>query len=595
MQLSIQPHRDKNSYPLGGILIKGQSVYGWLKAIEAMGLKLDRNKVYPVPGQEANSLWGCFLVLGTGEKVSEIGPHRYCQKIRERLFIPELSNIYPNLSEEELDRLFINNAYLLHPETGLVELEKQVDWSTLLELPNPVDALIQVPADKVYIPTQLNSFEVHSVDPEDILFNLEETDFPNSEKMDEEPLTPLEKIKLNLYKSLFKKNDKGEDGKSGNAGTGAGASGMGSGNLGGAMGGAAGGNVDKTAFMKGLEQMSNFFSKAGSGWSDRMQQDYEALMQRNRKTLERLMEMLKNNPEEALKYAFPLDKDGVSRGGGDMGSLGLDKLWKDFDLFRNSGSSGGGSGGSLESNLFFKLMEQYRKTAEELIKKGEFKKAAFVYLKLLKNHPLAAQTLEKGFLFAEAAAVYLKYLNNKAKAAECYEKANMMGKAIELYKELENWEKVGDLYKQLNMLEEARKFYDMVIENYVKAAQYVKASLVYRYKIGDNTLAQDLLKRGWLEGKDAYNCLNNYFVNFDDIDLLAKEISHIYEQEMPAGQISLFLTAIRLEHEKHPSLRELTLGLAYEIVSGHPPLVSELRHFNEDKQLVKDIMRYKVS
>jgi tetratricopeptide (TPR) repeat protein len=308
-----------------------------------------------------------------------------------------------------------------------------------------------------------------------------------------------------------------------------------------------------------------------------------------------LMEMLRNNPEEALKYAIPLDKDGVSRGGGnDAGSLGLDKLWKDFDLFRNSSGGGGGSGGSIESNLFFKLMEQYRKTAEELIKKGEFKKAAFVYLKLLKNHTLAAQTLEKGFLFAEAAAIYLKFLNNKAKAAECYEKANMIGKAIELYKELENWEKVGDLYKQLNMLEEARKFYDMVIENYVKAAQYVKASLVYRYKIGDSTLSQDLLKRGWLEGKDAYNCLNNYFVNFEDIDLLGKEIAHIFEHEMPAGQISLFLTAIRLEHEKHSALRELTLGLAYEIISGHPQLVSELRHFNEDKQLVKDIMRYRV-
>lgn len=581
MQLKVQP-QNNNSYPLGGVLIKGNTAYGWLQAISAMGLQLTNNLVYPIPGKTVNSLWGCLLVLTPNDRVTDIGAHRYCQKIRERLFIPEMASLYPNLSDEEIDRIFINNAYLLHPETGLVELDKPIDWASLLETPKQVDASIQTPADKIWIPSTLHSFEVHSVSPEDILENLEQTGFPSPEKMDEQPLSPLEKIKLNIYKSLFKEDGKGAMGNGQNSGAGNGS-------------GLSGQNIDKTGLMKGLEQMANFFSKQGAAWGNRMQQDYEELMRRNQKTMERFMEMLRNNPEEALKYAIPLDKDGVGRGG-EVGALDLEKMWKDFDLFRNSQPNSGGSGGNtLESNMFFKLMEQYRKTAEALIRKGDFKKAAFVYLKLLKNYLLAAQTLEKGLLFAEAAAVYLKFLNDKRKAAECYEKANMMAKAIELYKELEDWEKVGDLYMRLNMTEEARKFYDMVIENYIKNNQFVKASLIYRYKIGDASLAQSLLKKGWLEGKDAYNCLNNYFVNISDTQILAKEIEQIYSHEIPKGQYSLFLTAIRWEHEKHLDIRDLTLGIAYEIISSHPQLLSELRYFNEDKQLGKDIMRYKAS
>jgi Tfp pilus assembly protein PilF len=82
-----------------------------------------------------------------------------------------------------------------------------------------------------------------------------------------------------------------------------------------------------------------------------------------------------------------------------------------------------------------------------------------------------------------------------------------------LYKELNEDEKVGDLYVILNDKVKANKYFEKVIENYKTNFQYVKASLVYKNKIGDCSQAQDLLMEGWRANKDAGKCLNNYFAN----------------------------------------------------------------------------------
>ncbi len=173
----------------------------------------------------------------------------------------------------------------------------------------------------------------------------------------------------------------------------------------------------------------------------------------------------------------------------------------------------------------------------------------------------------------------------------------MTSEAINLYKDLNQNEKVGDLYLTINNKTEAFVHYNYVVENYKNNSQYVKASLLLKNKMQDNTSAQSMLLAGWREEKDSLNCLNNYFGNIDDTKVLAKEIDGIYRNDTNSKNKAEFLTAIKHVHKKEEDLAEQTKEIAYEIVAElaitKPDILSELPTFNKDNQLKKDILRFK--
>lgn len=211
---------------------------------------------------------------------------------------------------------------------------------------------------------------------------------------------------------------------------------------------------------------------------------------------------------------------------------------------------------------------------------------------------MAANTLEEGKLYPEAAALYLKYMNNKERAASCFEKGRMTSDAIGLYKELKMYEKVGDLYQSINNQKEAFEHYNYVVENYKASDQYLKASLLLRNKMEDKSSAQDILLAGWREEKDSFNCINNYFVNIEDIQILSKEIDRIYRNETNERNKQEFLKALKYEQKKDALIATQTKELAYEIISElakiNSGILNELSAFNKDAQLSKDITRYKM-
>ena len=353
--------------------------------------------------------------------------------------------------------------------------------------------------------------------------------------------------------------------------------------------------IEQTPAMGFLNKIMNFFSKQENKIADKMMSDFEDLEKRNQKQIDRLMDMLKNNPEEALKYAIPLDNDGSNRGGIE-GTFDLSKRWMDFSLLSPGGSGGGGS--VVLGDKFQELRNQYMKTAEDLIKKEEYRKAAFIYLKLLKNNHQAAATLENGKLFPEAASVYLKFMQNKNKAAECFEKGHMTMEAIDLYKELLQNEKVGDLYMSIYRKKEAFEFFEKVADDYKSKDQYVKASLVYKNKMDNSGAGQSMLLEGWRKQKDAFNCLNNYLNNIEDVKAVGSEINHLYSKEVDNSNREAFLKVIEHEYEKHEELSEPIRDMAYEIIAEeirkNPSIVHELKVFNKNnKELSKDTTRYR--
>lgn len=251
----------------------------------------------------------------------------------------------------------------------------------------------------------------------------------------------------------------------------------------------------------------------------------------------------------------------------------------------------------LENSLFDRIRNKYEDLAQKYIDEKDYRKAAKVYMNLLQDNYRGAKTLEDGELYNEAAVIYLKKLKNKSEAANCYEKARQYQKSIELYKELGQNEKVGDLYSQINDVKNANTFYQMVADDYVNNDQMVKASLIYRKKMNVPEEAQRILLKGWNENKDAFNCLNNYFVNIEDVSELSQKIQTLYN-ETPSDKKLVYLEAMKHEFKKDEKLQETTRNIAYEIIADqvetNATIINELKYFNpNDDVILKDISRYK--
>jgi len=549
MQLTVRPYH-KNLYPRGGLLVRGNSVTGWLQQVQDMGLSLEEMDVYPIAGASANTIWGCLLVPppGEGKWPADIGMNVYCQCMQEILFLPENSQLYPQLSVEELDKILKGKLHLFHPETGWVELPAPIVWKDLLAPPAGVDRLVVSPESSVFIPSHANAFYKQSIPYEDVLANMEE-EFFHGIKPDTRPLSVWEKIKLRFLR----------------------------------------------VFRSGKKQPPSL----------------KELEERNNREIHKLLDLFKKDPKEALQYAVPINNDGVSRGVSIPSAYRFSKFWENLPLLGNwlgaignsvsgSGYSSSGSGGSviLGKRYIDQLNQEYRNAAYTLMKNREYRQAAFVYLKLLKDYASGADALEKGGFYAEAASVYLKYVNNKLRAAECFEKGKLPLEAIELYKEMQRDEKVGDLYLSIGKRKEARPYFEKVIGQYVNNHQYIKAAAIHRDRLDEPAEAQALLLQGWRCGSDAVNCLTWYFALVPDARGLEQEIQTLYHRDTDEKNREKYLQVLKHQFDRYETIQDTVRDIAYEIVAARieedPFIASELQAFNKkDKRLLKDILLYR--
>lgn len=582
MELSLKPSQ-YNRFPLNGILVKGASVKHWILEIQRMELNLNRISVYPLPGKIANSVWGCLIVPNSVIGYVDLEQNEICQQVSPTFFVANRSELFPVITTAELEKLFAHSVWLMHPEIGLVELKETLNVGTLITLPQPASLRIICPDSAPFIPKEIKSFQVAPVDVEKALEKLEEQFFPKREKMEDQPLSFFEKVKMQFYKLQFRKKEEGN--KRG-------------------MRPGSSGPTQRTGEPNGFGKlmqslMKPFNGKKKGNYSDRVQENLEDLEKRNQKQLDKLLDMLRNNPDEALKYAIPLDETGSSRGQSN-GRLELSKNWSVFSIFADRQSSSNRSGGSVDIGDYYgSLKEQYRKTAAELIEQKNYEKAAFVYMKLLKDDRSAADTLAKGELYQDAAAIYLKLLNDKLKAAECFVQGNLIVNAIDLYKELQDHEKVGDMYTILHRKKEADVYYEQVAVHHQETNQYIKASLIYKDKMHLNASAQEMLMKGWRADHDSVNCLKMYLSDFENIADLKKELDRLYREDVNQSNQEKFLSVLKNDNYQRDELQEPVREMAYEIIAArvndNPEIVKELKYFNpENKGLIKDTLRYSI-
>ncbi|MGV3611957.1 MAG: hypothetical protein ACO1N0_13455 [Fluviicola sp.] len=581
MELSLKPSQ-YNRFPLNGILVKGPSVKNWMLEIQRMELNLNRISVYPLPGTTANSVWGCLIVPQSVIVRVDLEQNEICQQVSSTFFIANKSELFPVMTTGELEKLFAESVWLMHPEIGLVALKETLDVSTLITLPQLASLRVISPEPAPFVPKEIKSFQVAPVDVEKALEKLEEQFFPKREKMEDKPLSFFEKMKMQFYKLQFRKKEGNKRVSKTNSSNTSQRTG------------------EPNGFGKLMQSlMKPFNGKKKGSYSDRVEENLEDLEKRNQKQLDKLLDMLRNNPDEALKYAIPLDETGSSRGQSN-GRLELSKNWSIFSIFADRQVSGNRSGGAVDVGDYYgSLKEQYRKTATELIEQKNYEKAAFVYMKLLKDDRSAADTLAKGELYQDAASIYLKLLNDKPKAAECFVKGNLIANAIDLYKELKDHEKVGDMYTILQRKKEADVYYEQVAANHQESNQYIKASMIYKNKMQRNSSAQETLMKGWRADHDAVNCLKMYLSDFESTADLKKELNRLYQEDVHPSNREKFLSVLKNDDYRRDELEEPVREMAYEIIASsvndNPEIVKELKYFNpENKGLIKDTLRYSI-
>lgn len=549
MELKLIPYKE-NIGLQGGILIKNPDVYFWIQEIARMGFQLSEIDICPIPSLEANRLWGCLLV---SSKNIDLGKNNYCRLLGNILFLPEYTSIYPILSDEELITLLDNKKHIFHPDFNLYCIEEILDITQILCPNNKIELCIETPQSPLQIPEHILSFEVKMISAEDILHQMETEVISNKKTFTDKPLSSFEKLKLIFYKMLWK-----EDGKN---------------------------KKQKTKIQETLSSIlnENFLQKTKS--------ELEDLEARNKKEIDKLIDLFDKNIEEALEYAIPLNDSGSLRG-----SSG-DAV---FQLKRNNYSGNGRVGGTvnLQDDVYESLRSKYQKSAKELYAQKNFKKAAYIYLKLLREYHNAAITLETGKYYKEAAAIYIEHIHNELKGAECFEKAGLIEEAIALYKKMnDKQEKIGDLYLSIGKKTDAITYFQLCAEKYISNKQYLKASFIYKNKMDEWQLAQNVLIEGWRTNCDAFNCLNNYLNNIHEIDVLEQEIKNLYRNEVNDKNEEIFISVMEHEYKKGNSLAEGIKGIVYELISKkvgtNKKIVNRLIDFNvEDPLFVKDTIRY---
>lgn len=552
-----------------GLLIRGENSTDWFRAIQRLTLKLDGAAVFPIPNASTGTLWGCLLSCAEAIKPQDAGPYELCQCIANQVFIPEKSTLHPTFLDREFSMLFGNRLHVFHGDFGLVELNAPLDLKEILAQPRAIKMAAIKPEMPDFVPNRLRVFSIAPLSATAILERMEKEYFPAKESLNMAPLTFFEKIRLFIYRLIFPKGAEKRPPLPGEK---------------------------RTLKDRFLEKMERWL-QINPAWLEKIQLDLQALELRNQKEVDRLLDLLTKNPNEALKYAIPIDDSGMPRGIR-HGRFKLFQRWSDFGL---DGPASRSSGISIPlGDKTDTLRMKYFQTAKKLIEENEFQKAAFVYLKLLGIPHMAADTLEKGGLYREAAVIYQNQVKNKAKAAECFENGGMYAEAIALYEELMKFEKIGDLYLLQKNREKANLYYQKEVSIFVSNAQYVKAALLLKNKVLDLDQAQALLLKGWKTDKDAQNCLQLYFANIEAQAPLKTAISEVINAEMEFHQRPICLRVMAQINKKHPEISDFVQDQAYSMVATNaeqqPELIDLLSAFNvQDAELRRDIFRFKAN
>jgi tetratricopeptide (TPR) repeat protein len=208
-----------------------------------------------------------------------------------------------------------------------------------------------------------------------------------------------------------------------------------------------------------------------------------------------LREFREGDVERALRRALPIGGD-MPRGALPYASARLpfhNLLYSLQNIWRGPESIWFGG-----YDVAKELAAEYRKLAEFASRKGDYRRAAFIYAKLLRDYRLAAMALESGGLYRDAAIVYREKVGDSYAAARAYEAGGMIDEALEIYRTRGDHELAGDLLCRAGEEDQAVQEYKLAAEKVVSSGQgYYKAGELMLTKARRPDLAVPYYREGW--------------------------------------------------------------------------------------------------
>jgi len=296
-----------------------------------------------------------------------------------------------------------------------------------------------------------------------------------------------------------------------------------------------------------------------------------------------LLDLLRTDPDEGLKYALPLGDHGAKGRGAapDAGEGGgLARRNVDFDLGNLLGGGGRVGKWSLPSEDYAALHRAYRDSANRELNLGRYRRAAYILAHLLGDFAAAANALQQGHHHRDAAVLYRRKLNDPGRAAACYADGGLFEEAIQLYEELGNHEELGRLYGELGREDAAREAWERAVQARNDRSEFLRAGVLVERELGDLERARELFQAGWPQSADAAACLRaelRLAIRENDFERLASRIEEIrttrrFEQSRVAAVGILGEVAASWpDPAMVPRIRDLAKGVAAGLLSTAGP------------------------
>ena len=458
----------------------------WLHTIYDWNVPLETLLFFVVPGAGRSAPPLGALVLSFGKSIAAPGSAHPYGQLAKRLYLPVEARLDPPVSEDELAALLPTGVAVCvwHPVAGLIgfEADEGCPFSRFLEFAPPEEADWNVAQPGIAINERLRSVQPESVPSAiEVLQRARDDIASQSESLSELPPLP---------------DEPGSDPLS-RAGAG----------------------------------MSAFFAKIGiwllnllphsassPTWADRLEETLKQKLQKamermnlssaRERELRRLLSMLENDPDQGLKFAIPFSGDGSHRGLGEQGSQ-LTRRDIDFNLGR-LGGGGPADPWDVSNEMRLALSQKYRLLATRELQLKRYRRAAYIFAELVGDLLAAAGVLMTGRHYPEAAALYRDKLKRPLEAARCLEKGGLWAEALELYKEVRQYESAGDMARKLEQEDEASRLYRTAVVAARGRADMLEAARLLEQKLRVPLEALDELEEGWGSGAGG-ECIRETF------------------------------------------------------------------------------------
>jgi tetratricopeptide (TPR) repeat protein len=219
-----------------------------------------------------------------------------------------------------------------------------------------------------------------------------------------------------------------------------------------------------------------------------------------------LRQLQSGNVEDALRRAPVAVPDPAAPGRVDTGATlaPRDPRYSLRDLVSAGGPWVAWLGGG---DVWAKLADEYRRLAAEAVRRGDYRRAAYLYGVLLRDVRSAAAVLLQGGLYRDAAVLYRDRLADLSAAARAFEQAGDVDEAVRLYLRSGQDETAADLLMRVGDTERAVELYTRAADRFVAEGRWVAAGDLLRTKAGLPAAAADVYRRGWeADAAEAVAC-----------------------------------------------------------------------------------------